>query len=51
VGGNEMKFYIGVDIGGTKIAIVKGNEHGEVLKKVRFLNDRKKVFLLFDMYG
>lgn len=35
-----MKHYIGVDIGGTKIAIVKGNEHGEVLKKVRFLNDR-----------
>lgn len=34
-----MKRYIGVDIGGTKIALVLGNERGEVLEKVRFLND------------
>lgn len=33
-----MKEYIGVDIGGTKIAIVKGNEKGEILKKIRFEN-------------
>ena len=34
-----MKEYIGVDIGGTKIAVVKGDASGKVLKKVRFLND------------
>lgn len=34
-----MKEYIGVDIGGTKIAIVKGNERGEILQKIRFLNN------------
>ncbi len=35
-----MKHYIGVDIGGTKIAVVKGNERGEILEKIRFRNDR-----------
>ena len=34
-----MKALIGVDIGGTKIAIVKGNENGEILEKIRFEND------------
>lgn len=34
-----MKQYIGVDIGGTKVAVVKGNEHGEVLEKLRFENN------------
>ncbi len=33
-----MKEYIGVDIGGTKIAIVKGDENGNISKKVRFEN-------------
>lgn len=33
-----MKEYIGVDIGGTKIAIVKGDELGNISKKVRFEN-------------
>ena len=33
-----MKEYIGVDIGGTKIAIVKGDELGNVSKKIRFEN-------------
>lgn len=37
-----MKEYIGVDIGGTKIAIVKGNERGEILQKIRFLNNEGK---------
>ncbi|MBQ9805947.1 MAG: ROK family protein [Clostridia bacterium] len=35
-----VKEYIGVDIGGTKIAIVKGTETGEILQKERFENDR-----------
>ena len=37
-----MKEYIGVDIGGTKIAIVKGNERGEIIQKIRFLNNEGK---------
>ncbi len=28
--------YIGVDIGGTKCAVVLGNDKGEILKKIRF---------------
>lgn len=31
-----MKTLIGVDIGGTKISIVKGNERGEITQKIRF---------------
>lgn len=31
-----MKEYIGIDIGGTKCAVVRGNEEGKVLKKLRF---------------
>ena len=31
-----MKEYIGVDIGGTKIAVVKGDENGNIHKKIRF---------------
>lgn len=34
-----MKKYIGIDIGGTKIAVVKGDASGNIIKKVRFLND------------
>ena len=34
-----MKHYIGVDVGGTKIALVRGTETGEILQKVRFEND------------
>ena len=34
-----MKQYIGVDIGGTKIAIVKGDEQGNVTQKIRFENN------------
>lgn len=28
--------FLGFDIGGTKCAVVRGNEHGEVLEKVKF---------------
>lgn len=35
-----MKHYIGIDIGGTKIAVVLGNERGEILEKIRFANDQ-----------
>lgn len=31
-----MKTYIGVDIGGTKTAVVKGDEAGNISKKIRF---------------
>lgn len=34
--GQRMKYYIGVDIGGTKCAVVLGDETGRVLSKVRF---------------
>lgn len=34
-----MKHYIGVDVGGTKIALIKGDEEGNILQKVRFEND------------
>lgn len=30
------KTYIGIDIGGTKCAVVKGNARGEILQKIRF---------------
>lgn len=32
-----MKEYIGIDIGGTKCAVVRGNEAGQILEKKRFL--------------
>ncbi len=35
-----MNEYIGVDIGGTKISVVKGDDGGEIRSKVKFLNDR-----------
>ena len=31
-----MKHYIGIDIGGTKCAVVRGDENGTVTAKVRF---------------
>lgn len=31
-----MELYLGIDIGGTKCALVLGNESGDVLQKVRF---------------
>ncbi len=35
--GNKVKnMYLGIDIGGTKCAVVLGNEKGEILRKVRF---------------
>ena len=37
-----MKEYIGVDIGGTKIAVVKGDENGNIHKKIRFENPGNK---------
>lgn len=33
--------YLGIDIGGTKCAVVLGNEKGEILKKVRFETENK----------
>lgn len=35
-----MKEYIGIDIGGTKISVVKGDGGGRVTQKIRFENDR-----------
>ena len=32
----DMEIYLGIDIGGTKCALVLGNGSGEVLQKVRF---------------
>ena len=34
-----MKQYIGIDVGGTKIALVKGTGNGSILQKIRFEND------------
>lgn len=31
-----MKHYLGIDIGGTKCAVVRGNQNGDVLSKRRF---------------
>ena len=31
-----MNYYIGIDIGGTKCAVVRGDGHGTVTAKVRF---------------
>ena len=31
-----MKYYLGIDIGGTKCAVIRGDETGRVLSKVRF---------------
>lgn len=31
-----MRYYIGIDIGGTKCAVVRGDEHGNVTAKVKF---------------
>lgn len=31
-----MTYYIGIDIGGTKCAVVRGDEHGNVTAKVKF---------------
>lgn len=44
-----MREYIGIDIGGTKCAVVLGDENGKVLKKIRFAtenfeNTLKKIF-------
>ena len=33
------QYYIGVDIGGSKIALVKGDEEGRILEKIRFDNN------------
>jgi len=39
MGGRALKHDIGVDVGGAKIALVRGTETGEILQKVRFEND------------
>ena len=31
-----MKHYLGIDIGGTKCAVVRGNQNGDILSKRRF---------------
>ena len=31
-----MRYYIGIDIGGTKCAVVRGDENGTVTAKVKF---------------
>lgn len=36
-----MKEYIGIDIGGTKCAVVRGNEQGMILEKIRFSTREK----------
>ena len=40
-----MKEYIGIDIGGTKCAIVRGNEKGQILEKIRFITKDKTTTL------
>ena len=37
-----MKEYIGIDIGGTKCAVVRGNENGTILDKIRFQTEDKE---------
>ena len=44
-----MKEYIGIDIGGTKCAVVRGSEEGKILDKIRFATENldstlKKIF-------
>ena len=36
-----MKEYIGIDIGGTKCAVVRGDEEGNILEKVPFPTEEK----------
>ena len=36
-----MNEYIGIDIGGTKTAIVRGDENGTILEKKRFATTTK----------
>lgn len=37
-----MKEYIGIDIGGTKCAVVRGNEQGTILEKIHFPTQDKE---------
>ncbi len=37
-----MNEYIGIDIGGTKTAIVRGDENGTILEKKRFATTTKE---------
>jgi len=37
--GMNMKYYIGIDIGGTKIAISIADETCSIIEKVKFLNE------------
>lgn len=37
-----MKEYIGIDIGGTKCAVIRGNEDGKILDKRRFSTQNRK---------
>ena len=34
-----MKEYIGIDIGGTKCAVIRGDEKGNILEKLRFATE------------
>jgi predicted NBD/HSP70 family sugar kinase len=48
----QMKEYIGIDIGGTKISVVKGDGSGRVTQKIRFENDRSpKLITVTDGLG
>jgi len=38
-----MNYYLGVDIGGTKTAVVLGNQRGEILYKKISNTDRKRI--------
>ena len=37
-----MNYYLGIDIGGTKCAVVRGDETGTVTAKVRFATTTPK---------
>lgn len=48
--------YIGIDIGGTKCAVVLGNDQGQVVKKIRFATTEKeetleKIFAAVSEFG
>ena len=38
-GNKFMKEYIGIDIGGTKCAVIRGDEKGNILEKLRFATE------------
>ena len=40
-----MKEYMGIDIGGTKCAVVRGDENGTILEKIRFQTEDRETTL------